>query len=155
MGSLHVNLCALPVLFLLGCHVGRPPASGAYAVGNVRVAAPEPGLQDALSAGLAAGLSRQGALGAGPAVQMTVLSAVESVRAAGVTRVHAVDLRVEVLVPGARPRRLVWTGTRDYGTGGVDPIADAQARADAWLRLSARAGDEIAAWLLYAPAETR
>jgi hypothetical protein len=154
MGSARVNLWAALWVGLAGCHLGRPPAAGPFQVGTVRVAAPEPGLGDALSAGLAGGLARRGALGAGPQVALRVLAADERVRAAGSTRVHTVDLRVEVVVPGARPRRLVWTGSRDYGASGVDPLADTQARADAWRRLSARAGDEIAAWLLHAPPES-
>lgn len=153
MGCRHVNLRALLAVVLLACQVGRPPASGRYTVGTVRAAVPEPGLPDALASGLAAGLARHGALGSGPEVQLTVLTAVESVRAAGATRIHAVELRLEAVVPGPRPRRLVWSGTRDYGAGGVDPVADAEARARAWRRLSARAGDEIASWVLYASTE--
>lgn len=154
MPSLRVNRRLLLLVVLVACRVGRPPASGPFAVGEVRAAAPEPGLGDALASGLAGALARQGALGVGPSVSMRVLGADERVRAAaGPTRVHQVELRVEALVTGARPRRLVWTGSRDYGASGVDPIADSQARADAWRRLSARAGDEIAAWLLHAPLE--
>jgi hypothetical protein len=155
MASPRVNLAALLLAVLAACHVGRPPVGGPFRVGAVRVAAPEPGLGDALSAGLAGALARRGALGAGPRVMLRVLGAQEGVRAAGEgTRVHQVALRVEAVVAGARPRRLVWTGSRDYGASGVDPLADAQARADAWRRLSSRAGDEIAAWLLHAPSET-
>jgi len=154
MASPRVNLAVLLVAVLAACQLGRPPVGGPFQVGAVRVAAPEPGLGDALSSGLAGALARRGGLGAGPHVALRVLAAEEGVRAAGEgARVHQVTLRVEAVVSGARPRRLVWSGSRDYGASGLDPLADAQARADAWGRISARAGDEIAAWLLYAPSE--
>ncbi|MEC7949464.1 MAG: hypothetical protein VX265_17990 [Myxococcota bacterium] len=154
MARARVNLALLMLTVLAGCRLGRPPAAGPFSVGRVHVAVPEPALGDALSAGPAAALSRHGALGSGPAISIRVLGAAEQIRAAsGMARVHAVDLRLEVTVTGPRPRSLVWTGTREYGASGVDPLADTHARAEAWRRLSARAGDEIAAWILHAPPE--
>jgi hypothetical protein len=156
MQPLVVNRLTMLALALLAwataCRLGPPPRSAALQVGRVDVPAPEPGLADALARGLGAGLARRGGLGGGDAVQLRVLEARDAVEAVvGAGRVHRVQLVVEALVPGPRPRRLVWEGGRSYESSGADPLAAAAARARAFDRLAARAGDEIAAWALVLP----
>ena len=151
-----VNRRAAACLLLAGCHLGRPTASQTYSVGEVRASVPEAGLPDHLQSALASGLARRDGLGAGPEILLRVVEAKETVEAAGDPgRIHSVHLRVVAVVSGSRPREMVWTGSQPFTASGSAPLSDVQARARAYQRLAARAGNDIAVWATSSPGAKR
>lgn len=149
---LPVRWTALCVTFLLGCRLGRPPATRTFVPGSVRTTSPQPELAESLRAAFAAALVQRGALdaGAGTAVQLTVLSEESGVVATNNgSQLHVARLVVEVQTTGARPRSVIVRGARSYPVDPGAPLAAAAARAAAIEALAAELMEDAVEWLLY------
>lgn len=149
MGLHAVNRALGLLVLLVACKVGRPPpASGPFTVNQVIASSAEPGLKDALSAGLGQALSARGALGAGgEAINVAVLRAVSTPSAVGPnSQIHTARLQVSIQV-GARSAQ--FSAERSYSV--IDPVQGAAARASAFESLSHQLMRDAVMWLSVAP----
>ena len=132
---------------LLACHLGRPPGAGAWAVGQVEIAAAEPSVRPQIEAAFhraLAGDPEQRGL-----VDLRLLESGERTLAQEPDgrRLMEVSARLEVdpRLPGIAP--LVVTGAERYTTGGAAPRAAADLRSAAWRRLAEGLAGTAARWL--------
>lgn len=149
MGPRTVNRTLWLLLAFVGCQVGRPPpAAGAYKVNQVVASVTEPGLKDALKAGLGQALTTRGVLDAGgQAVNVAVLRADSSPSAVGPSsQMYTARLQVSVQV-GSRSAQ--FSSERSYSV--FDPVQGAAARAAAFQVLAHQVMRDGVMWLSSAP----
>lgn len=134
-------------LVLVGCQAARSPvAPNAFAVGQVAAATTEPGLEDALRAGIASALTERSALAESgtAAVDIAVLTAVTqatSVSQAGQS--FAARLQISVRV-GDRARQ--FSSERNYTV--IDAVQGEAARKAAFEALAEALARDAVVWLL-------
>lgn len=135
------------VCLLLSCHLGRPPAAGAWSIGRLEVAAAEPSLRPQLEQSFRRALAGDRA-GAG-LVDLRLLESGERTLAQEPDgrRLMEVSARLEVdpHLPGIAP--LVVSGAERYTLGGAAPRAAADLRSAAWRRLAEGLAGTAARWL--------
>ena len=135
------------VVLLVGCRLGHPPATVSYTPGPISTPSAEPGLDEALRRQLTAALAQRQALGEGPRVALTVLSAQSGLQASdGSQTVYTARLSVSVTLAGPAPRQVVLTGQRTFS--GQTPLQASTARAAAFETLSEELMADAADWLL-------
>ena len=137
-----------------GCHLGRPPLrTASVSLGALEAAVLEPGLADALRAGMADALSSRGMLGeGGPEVRVEVRDASTRLIASdGVTQVATARLTIAVSLGGPEVRRVLLTDEQSYGIGPGKTLDASAARARAFASLARSLTDQAAAWIRYAP----
>ena len=144
-----VNRALWLLIACVGCQVGRPPpAAGPFKVNQVIASSVEPGLKDALQAGLSQALTARGVLDAGgQAINVAVLRADTSPSAVGPSsQMFTARLQVSVQV-GSRSAR--FSSERSYSV--FDPVQGAVARAAAFDTLARQLMHDGVMWLSNAP----
>ena len=135
------------VLCLLACHLGRPPAVGAWSVGRVEIAAAEPSLRPQIERAFHMALA--GDRAAAGLVDLVLLESDERTLAQEPDgrRLMEVSARLQVdpHLPGIAP--LVVSGAERYTTGSAAPRAAADLRSAAWRRLAEGLARTAARWL--------
>ncbi len=151
-----VNRYLWMIILVAGCHLGRPPASMvAVSIGDVAVASAEPGLEDALRAGLSDALAVRGLLGGGgPRVDVVVNRATTRASAVGEgEQVHTAYLEIAFMVSGPSERRLVVSDERSYGVDTGASLEASAARARAFDLLSRQLTQQAVNWIVYGPVQ--
>jgi hypothetical protein len=122
-------------------------------LGALEVAVLEPGLADALRAGMADALASRGMLGdGGPLVRVEVRDAsTQLVGADGAVLVGTARLTIAVSLAGPEVRRVLLSDEQSYGIGPGRTLDAATARASAFASLARSLTDQAAAWIRYAP----
>ena len=148
-----VNRAFWLLIVCVGCQVGRPPPSaGPFKVHQVIASSAEPGLKDALKAGLGQALTARGVLDAGgQAINVAVLRADASPAAVGPnSQMYTARLQVSVQV-GSRSAQ--FSSERSYSV--IDPVQGAAARAAAFEALAQQLMRDGVMWLSNAPQESK
>jgi len=149
-----VNRILWVLMWVAGCHLGRPPATApAVSLGELKAAVVEPGLRDALGKGLADALATRGMLASsGAAVSLEVREAsTRSVAADGAHQVKTVRLEIVVSLVGPPERSVVLSDERSYALQAGRTLDAASARAAAFAALAQELTDQAATWIRYAP----
>ena len=138
------------LLLGLGCHLGRPPAPAAgFLVGQVVATTSEPGLEDALKAGIASALTSRSMLmetGA-DAVDIAVLAAVsQPTGASGASQSFAARLQISVRTAN---RTAQFSSERSYTV--IDAVQGESARKAAFYALAESLTKDAVEWLAAAP----
>jgi hypothetical protein len=142
------SVAMFPVL--LGCHIGRPPPTHAYSPGPVQNISPQPELSELLRADLTAALARRSALGDGPLIEISVLSADTVVQATNApAQLHRAQLVLQIQTSSAAPQSVILRGARSYPVDSSAPLAAAAARTAAMAALSEELMEDAVEWLLY------
>lgn len=150
------RVCRIGLLLgVTSCHLGRPAPTSAR-VGQVEAAVAEPGVVEAVQAGLGDGLARRGALGGALRVDCVVVEAVVTPAAVSSKggRVERARLAVRYALSGPRPASVVLRAERSYVVSVTDALATERARAAAFAALARQLGAEAAAWVAVQPRST-
>ena len=148
--KITVNRLGLLFIFVMGCHLGRPPApTGSFAVGQIVASVAEPGLETALKEAMASALASRTMLAESDAsaVDVAVLAAVsQPTSAAQSSQTFAARLQISVRASG---RSAQFSLERSYTV--IDPIQGEAARNAAFHALAQSLSNDAAEWLAHAP----